>query len=94
MRVIRFNDSDKGVFKGGRIILYPGEEVGEHVTENREEVIIVLRGEATIMKEGEKTLLKEKDVHFIGNGIVHNVKNETKKELEYIYVVNTLEKRF
>jgi|GEM_PF-2016375 len=88
MRVIRLNDSEKGVFRVGRIFLRPGEEIGQHKTENREEIIIVLRGEATLVKEGEKTFLKERDVHFIGNGIVHNVKNESRKKLEYIYVVN------
>jgi len=30
--------------KAGRVTLEPGEEVGEHVTESRQEVIIVLKG--------------------------------------------------
>ena len=65
--------------KSGRVKLNPGEEIGEHITHEREELIVVLRGAATVEKEG--------DAHFIPEGKKHNVRNATGKELEYIYVV-------
>lgn len=80
--------------KSSRIKLSPGEEVGRHVTEGREEVIIVLRGQATLVKETETgnriMVLNERDAHFIGKDISHNVKNESGEEVEYVYVANTL----
>lgn len=36
------------MIKSGRVVLSSGESVGEHVTVQREELIIVLRGVATI----------------------------------------------
>lgn len=79
------------VLKGGRVILSPGEHVGEHVTEGREEMIVVLRGSAVLIKEGEAIELKEGDTHFIGEGTRHNVRNDSSGELEYVYLVGLLE---
>jgi mannose-6-phosphate isomerase-like protein (cupin superfamily) len=79
------------MLKAGRIILSPGEEVGEHITEKREELIIVLKGTATLIKETEILKLKEHETHYIKEGIKHNIKNNSGKELEYIYVVSMLQ---
>ncbi len=76
---------------GGKVILRPGEEVGEHITENREEVIIVLKGNATLVKANERIELSEGETHFIKEGIKHNVKNLSNEPLEYIYVVRKFE---
>jgi len=75
--------------KSSRVTLSPGEEVGEHVTEKREEIIIVLKGEGVLLKEGEETRLAEGDVHYIRENTRHNVKSGS-GVLEYIYVVNLL----
>ena len=75
--------------KAGRITLSPGEEIGEHVTEKREEILIVLKGTVTLMKEGETIQLREGETHFIKEGVRHNTKNETQTPLEYIYVVSS-----
>lgn len=77
--------------KSYRIVLSPGEEVGEHTTERKEEIIIVLKGKATIIRENERFKVKERELHYIGEGIGHNVKNETNEPLEYVYVVNLLD---
>lgn len=76
--------------KSSKVVLSPGEEVGEHVTERKEEIIIVLRGTATIVKENKNFRVCETESHYIGEGIKHNVINATKKPLEYVYVVNLL----
>jgi mannose-6-phosphate isomerase-like protein (cupin superfamily) len=75
--------------KAGRIILEVGEEVGEHVTENREEVIVVLKGEGILLKEKGNLPIKEGDAHYIKEDTRHNVRNTSNRELEYVYIVNS-----
>ncbi|MCX6816045.1 MAG: cupin domain-containing protein [Candidatus Aenigmarchaeota archaeon] len=74
--------------KAGLVTLQPGEAVGEHVTENREEVLIVLSGTPTLIKENKIIVLKEHETHYIAEGVLHNVRNNTNKELQYVYVVS------
>lgn len=73
--------------KAGRVMLSPGEEVGEHVTHEREEIIIVLRGTATLIVEGKKSEAGEGEARYIEEGKKHNVINRADSELEYIYTV-------
>ncbi len=77
--------------KAGRVTLQPGESVGEHVTEKREEAIIVLKGTATLVVEGKATELSRSQIFYIGPEKKHDVKNNDSTELEYIYVVALLE---
>ena len=76
-----------GCLKAERVRLSPGEEIGEHKTDGREEIIIILKGEAVLVKEGHSARMKEGDIHHIGEGVLHNVRNESANELEYVYVV-------
>lgn len=76
--------------KSGRVILNPGESVGEHKTENREEILLVLKGRATVILEGKEIGLEEGKSHFIKENVMHDVKNDTDMPLEYIYVVGLL----
>ncbi len=78
------------ILKAGRVVLHPGEEIGEHTTDKREEIIIVVKGKAVLVKEGKEIVLNKGDTHYIGEGILHNVKNTSSDELEYIYVVCNL----
>jgi mannose-6-phosphate isomerase-like protein (cupin superfamily) len=80
------------LLKAGRVILNPGEEVGEHVTEQREEVIIIVKGIASLVRNGEKIRLVEGDAAFVQEGVKHNVINKSDRKLEYIYVVSSLVK--
>lgn len=75
--------------KASRITLGPGEEVGEHVTEGREEIIIVLRGIGSLVREGKETPIRDGDVHYVGENVRHNVRSSS-GELEYVYVVSFL----
>ena len=79
--------------KCGRIRLMPGEEVGEHVTEGREETITVLKGTASVYIEDQRMDIPERDVVFVKENVRHNVKNHTDSVLEYIYVVSLLKKQ-
>jgi len=79
------------ILKCGKVSLLPNESVGEHITDKREEVIIVVKGTATLRK-GEKTfIIHENETHFIPEGTVHNVLNNSSESLEYYYVVSLLE---
>ncbi len=73
--------------KAGKILLSPGEEVGWHVTEKREEIIFVLEGTATIIENDRTAEKKSGEIHHIKQGVRHNVVNKTTKGVEYIYVV-------
>ncbi len=71
----------------GRVeIKKPGEETGAHVTEGREEVIIVLEGTATF--DYGKAVIKVRAGYslFIGEGVPHNVRNTGRGPLRYVYV--------
>jgi quercetin dioxygenase-like cupin family protein len=74
--------------KAGRVVLHPGESVGEHVTEKREELIIVLRGSGVLIMNGKETILKTGETVYIGEGVRHDIKNNTVNVLEYVYVVS------
>jgi len=78
--------------KTGRVLLQPGEEVGEHSTHQREEVLIILKGQALLKKEDKEILLNQGETHYIGENIKHNVINKSNNNLEYIYIVNLFSK--
>lgn len=74
--------------KAGKVILHPGQAVGEHITSNREEAIVVLKGTATISLEGKKIRLSKGQVCYIGPEKKHNVKNTSNQKLEYLYIAS------
>lgn len=79
--------------KAGHVILKPGENVGEHTTAEREEIIIVLKGKGearvdkeTILKIGKNSLL------YIPLQMSHDIKNTGKTILEYIFITSPAKK--
>lgn len=77
--------------KSGKVILYPGESVGEHKTEKKEEVIFITKGTATITEEGIANIVREGESYFVKENTIHNVKNASETPLEYVYVVGFLD---
>ena len=73
--------------KAGLVILKKGEEVGKHITDKREEIIIILQGKAKVIIEGEIQLVKKDSLIYIPEGKKHNLINEFEEELRYIYLV-------
>jgi mannose-6-phosphate isomerase-like protein (cupin superfamily) len=73
--------------KSGCVVLKPGECVGEHCTEHKEEILVVLKGTAIVEIEHEQFKLNQNMIGFIPEGKTHNVWNKSKKELQYIYIV-------
>lgn len=78
------------ILKSSRVILAPHEEVGGHITDKREEVIIVLKGTATLFENDRTIELGEGEAHYIKEGVKHNIRNDSDRDLEYIYVVALL----
>jgi len=73
--------------KVGYVELEKGAEVGEHVTSQKEEAIIVISGEAKVVIEGENIKAKAGELVYVGPDKKHNVINENSLTLKYVYVV-------
>jgi len=76
--------------KSGYVVLKPGQDIGEHVTENKEELIVILEGSGEVIVEGEKKGLKKGQVAYIEKNKKHNIVNIGKIDLKYVYVVSLL----
>ena len=74
--------------KSGKVTLLPGEDVGEHVTDKREEIIVVIDGRASLAIDGKEVKISRGSAYFVGEGKTHNVFNRTKRPLEYIYITS------
>jgi quercetin dioxygenase-like cupin family protein len=75
--------------KSGYITLKPGESVGEHKTEAKEESIIVLEGTAAIYCAGKLLFsAQEESLIYIPPEVNHDIKNSSDKDLRYVYVVS------
>lgn len=74
--------------RSGCVILEPGKDIGEHVTHDREEIIIILEGKARVFEEGEEPVEVEAgSTIYIGLNKRHNVENVGEGQLKYVYVV-------
>jgi mannose-6-phosphate isomerase-like protein (cupin superfamily) len=82
----RITPDDSKYIRGRVEIKRPGEETGAHVTEGKEEVIIVLEGAATVFYGKAKLRVRPGFAIFIGEGVLHNVRNEGRSRLRYAYV--------
>ena len=76
--------------KVGRIRLEPNEQVGEHTTDGREEMIVMLKGKASLLRDGKKIVLTDGQTQYISEGTKHNIINQYQEPAEYIYVVSIL----
>jgi quercetin dioxygenase-like cupin family protein len=69
------------------VVLEPGKEVGEHTTEDREELLTVLEGKVVLVgPDGEHPIVPGQAA-FIPLGTKHNVINRTKAPARYMYVL-------
>lgn len=75
----------------GLVSLKPSESIGEHKTENKEEIIVILKGSALIYLGKNKKIKAPQDTFiYIPPETVHNVKNPGTKILRYLYVTARL----
>lgn len=68
------------------VSLGPGERVGEHLTEGKEELLFVLEGEATLFAAGTTTKVPAGHAAFVPQGTRHDVANAGRSVLTYVYV--------
>src|SRR5208337_4292989 len=78
---------DSHQFHSGYVVLEPGKEVGEHETEDGEELIVMVEGKAEVTSGGYATMAEAPCVVLVPAHTVHNVKNTSKTLLMYVYVV-------
>ena len=86
LRLIGDSTKVKGL-RSGLVTLRSGESIGEHVTTNKEEAIIILKGLATVcFGKNKKLKAKSNSLVFIPPETVHNVMNFGSKILQYVYI--------
>lgn len=74
--------------RSGLVILDPLKDVGEHSTENFEELVIPLEGQGKMLVNKKEYFFSKNQILHIGPNTKHNVFNiSTKHVLKYIYVV-------
>lgn len=78
---------DSKQLRSGYVMLEPGNDVGEHKTEDGEELILIVDGKAEIMINGQREIVESPCVSLIPAKTIHNVKNISTTLLKYVYVV-------
>ena len=74
--------------RSGRVYLQPGEDCGQHSTDNREELLVFLSGQGQLLIGEENRLdVGKGKVSYIPSDTVHNVKNTGSEPLIYVYCV-------
>jgi mannose-6-phosphate isomerase-like protein (cupin superfamily) len=82
------SSSDSRQFRSGYVTLESGKEVGEHETGGGEELIVFMEGTAEVSHGGESETVRAPAVALVPAHTLHNVRNESKAPLRYIYVYN------
>ncbi|RJO65352.1 MAG: cupin domain-containing protein [Candidatus Omnitrophota bacterium] len=73
--------------KSGCVTLKPQESIGEHITDAKEEAIIVLEGMAEVYIEGRPFFTAQaKSLVYIPPETTHDIKNIGNAILRYVYV--------
>lgn len=79
--------SDSQQIHAGYVVLEPDREVGEHTTEDEEELIVVVEGKGEVMSDGRIATVEAPCVVLVPAHTVHNVKNKSNVLLKYVYVL-------
>ena len=75
--------------KSGHVTLKPGENIGEHSTNEREEIIVILRGEGEAIIDKNKIFtIKANHALYIPPETGHDIKNSGDEDLEYVFVTS------
>lgn len=75
-------------FRSGCVNLEPGQDIGEHSTEGKEEALVILSGRGEISYKGEPAFIVEANsLVYIPPQTAHNVKNTGNEILKYVYIV-------
>lgn len=77
--------SDSRQLVSGYIVLGPGKDVGEHETGGGEELITFIEGTAEFSFGKRKKVVHSPAVVLTPAHTLHNVKNNSKKPVKYVY---------
>ncbi|MFH1540947.1 MAG: cupin domain-containing protein [Elusimicrobiota bacterium] len=73
----------------GHVVLKKGENIGEHLTDGVEEMLIILDGKASVIIDRKKVIkAKMNSVVYVPPNTLHDVKNISSKILRYIYITS------
>jgi len=81
---------DARCLSSSTVRLAPGQRVGEHVTEGREELLFVLEGEATLVLGKDAAIVPHGRVAYVPPNTRHDVANDGHGALTYVYVTGTI----
>lgn len=87
LRLIKPDESVK--LHSGCVTLQPGESVGEHSTEEREEIIVVLQGEGSASTDSlpDPMIFRAPAIVYFPPRTRHNITNTGDSPLRYIFTV-------
>lgn len=75
--------------KAGCVVLKKGENIGEHDTEDAEEILVVLKGKGALLIKNSKIINFGKGTAlYIPPNTVHNVKNTGRSVLKYVFITS------
>lgn len=80
--------SQSSQLHSGYVVLESGEEVGEHATEDGEELIVVVEGKGEAISEGHAETVEAPCVVLVPAHTFHNVRNTSKGLLKYVYALS------
>ncbi|HZD30591.1 MAG TPA: cupin domain-containing protein [Candidatus Angelobacter sp.] len=73
--------------KSGLVVLAPGKSVGQHSTEDHEEMVIVLEGQGQLVLGDRRVDISPQSAAYSPPGTQHDVVNTGSGVLRYVYVV-------
>ncbi|RLF50091.1 MAG: hypothetical protein DRN20_00005 [Thermoplasmata archaeon] len=92
-RHIPLTDKTWEKMRAGAVCLRDCEEIGEHSTEDGEEVLVILSGKGSAFVDGEEIEISGGDVLHFGKHTVHNIVAKEGHILRYIYIYAGSKKR-
>lgn len=88
-RLFSAKDGTAASFRSGCVVLEPGENIGEHSTDAKEELLIILNGKGKLFLGKTAGIDLEKDsVAYIPPRTIHDVKNTGEEALRYVFVTS------
>ena len=86
-RLFSIKNGDAISFRSGYVTLKENENIGEHNTEDAEEILIILEGKGELYINGrEKLNFEEGTAVYIPPDTVHDVRSIGSSPLEYVFV--------
>lgn len=86
-RLFSKKDGSAILLRSGCVVLRPSENVGEHSTEEQEELLIILEGKGKLLLCKSAEIEFEKDsAAYIPPRTIHDVKNTGTVNLKYVFV--------